>query len=113
MRNVDGIRKRKFSLLKCLLANGGHGFDCLSETVYSYLCYGLCSGKIVSKVDDIADDLIKEHLLKVCDYIITMCIENGNRRARGLCSCGIYVATHHQVMYGITIVANEIFFSYL
>ena len=24
------------------LANGSQGFDCLSETVYGYLCYGLC-----------------------------------------------------------------------
>ena len=89
MRNVDGIRKRKLIFILAgmfvalSLANGGQGFDCLSETVYSYLCYGLCSGIIVSTVDDIADNLIKEHLLKVCDYIITMCIENGNRRARG------------------------------
>ena len=85
VRNVDGIRKRKFfragMFVALSLANGGPGFDC-SETVYSYLCYGLCSGKIVSKVDDIADDLIKEHLLKVCDYIMTMCIGNINRKAR-------------------------------
>lgn len=72
VRNLEGIRKRKFFLagmfVALSLANGGQGLDCLSETVYSYLCYGLCSGKIVSNVDDIADDLIKEHLLKVCDY---------------------------------------------
>ena len=72
VRNIEGIRKRKFFLaglfVALSLANGGQGFDCLSETVYSYLCYGQCSGKIASKVDDIADNLIKEHLLKVCDY---------------------------------------------
>ena len=61
------------------LANGSQGFDCLSETVYSYLCYGLCSGNIVSKVCDIADDSIREHLLKVCNYIIFMCIGDRNR----------------------------------
>ena len=61
------------------LANGSQGFDCLSETVYSYLCYGLCSGNIVSKVCDIADDSIREHLLKVCNYIMIMCIGDSNR----------------------------------
>ena len=72
VRNIEGIRKRKFFLtglfVALSLANGGQGFDCLSETVYSYLCYGLCSGNIISNIHDIADDLIREHLLKVCYY---------------------------------------------
>ena len=79
VRNVEGIRKRKFFFagvfVALSLANGGQGLNCLSETVYSYLWYGLYSGKIASKVDEIADNSIKEHLFKVCDYIIIiLCI---------------------------------------
>ena len=47
------------------LANGGPGISCLSETVYSYLCYGLQRGKMISKVCDIDDVTVREHLLKV------------------------------------------------
>jgi len=47
------------------LANGGQGFDCLSETVYSYLCHGLSPEKIIPKIDDIVDDKVRKHLVKV------------------------------------------------
>ena len=47
------------------LANGGPGLSCLSETVYSYLCYGLQQGMTITKVCDIDDDKVREHLLKV------------------------------------------------
>ena len=72
VRNVEGIRKRNFFLaglfVALSLANGGQGFDCPSEAVYSSLCYGLCSGKTISNIRAIANDLIREHLLKVCYY---------------------------------------------
>ena len=74
VRNVEGIRKQKFFFVGMFvalsLANGGQGLNCISETVYSYLCYGLYSGKIASMVDEIADNSIKEHLFKVCDYYV-------------------------------------------
>ena len=47
------------------LANGGSGLSCLSETVYSYLCYGLQLGTTKTKVCDIDDVKVREHLLKV------------------------------------------------
>ena len=64
VRNVEGIRKRTF-FAGLFVALSLH---CLSETVYSYLCYGLCLGKIVPKVDDIVDDKVKMHLFKVAMY---------------------------------------------
>ena len=69
VRNVEGIRKRKFFLagmfVALSLANGGQGIDCLSETVYSYLCHGSCPEKISPKVDDIVDEKVRKHLDKV------------------------------------------------
>ena len=47
--------------------NGGPGLPCLLEAVYSYLCFGLQQGKIISKVDEICDDKVRTHLLKVCN----------------------------------------------
>ena len=47
------------------LANGGPGINCLSETIYRYLCYGLQQGKIVTQVEQIEDDDVRKHLSKV------------------------------------------------
>ena len=71
--NVQGLKKRLFfygwdvcfPLISLSLANGSPGISCLSETVYSYLCYGLQQGKMISKVCDIDDVMVREHLLKV------------------------------------------------
>ena len=68
--NLQGIRKQIFYMagvfVALSLANGGPALKCLSESVYSYLCYGLQKGKIVSKVDKIYDDKVRTHLVKVC-----------------------------------------------
>ena len=68
--NLQGIRKQTFYMagvfVALSLANRGPALKCLSESVYSYLCYGLQKGKIVSKVDEISDDRVRTHLLKVC-----------------------------------------------
>ena len=67
--NVQGLKKRLFFMagmfVALSLANGGPGLSCLSETVYSYLCYGLQQGTTITKVCDIDDDKVREHLLKV------------------------------------------------
>ena len=67
--NVQGLKKRLFFMagmfVALSLANGSPGISCLSETVYSYLCYGLQRGKMISKVCDIDDVTVREHLLKV------------------------------------------------
>ena len=64
--NLQGIRKQPFYMagmfVALLLANGGPGLKCLSETVYTYLCYGLQKRNIVSQVYEISDD----SQLKVC-----------------------------------------------
>lgn len=71
--NLQGIRKQIFYMagvfVALSLANGGPALKCLSESVYSYLCYGLQKGKIVSKVDEIYDDKVRTHLLKVCTWM--------------------------------------------
>ena len=69
VHNVHGVRKRVFYMagmfVALSLANGGPGLECLSETIYSYLCFGLREGKIIPKIDDIPDVDVKEHMLKV------------------------------------------------
>lgn len=69
IRNVQGLQNRLFYIAGMLvaisLANGGPGFPCLSQTIYSYLSYGLCPGKVQPVVEDIPDTKVKEHLLKV------------------------------------------------
>lgn len=67
MRNVQGLQNRLFytagMLVAISLANGGPGFPCLSQAVYSYFSHGL--SKIQPVVEDITDVKVKEHLLKV------------------------------------------------
>ena len=45
MHNVQGLTSRKFfyagMLAAVSFANGGPGLNCLSKTVYTYLCHGL------------------------------------------------------------------------
>ena len=69
VRNVQALQNRLFYIAGMLviisLANDGPGFPCLSQTIYSYLCHGLCPGKIQLVIGDITDIKVKEHLLKV------------------------------------------------
>lgn len=51
-------------LIALSLANGGPGFPCLAETVYSYLCYGL-DLKVIPTVDDLTDNETKGKLEQV------------------------------------------------
>ena len=60
-------------LVATSLANGGPGFPCLLQAVYSYLSHGLCPGKIQLVIEDIADFKVKEHLLKV--FLETVCTQ--------------------------------------
>lgn len=75
IRNFQGVQNRLFYIAGMLvaisLANGGPGFPCLSQTIYSYLSHGLCPGKIQPVVEDIPDVKVKEHLLKV--FLKTVC----------------------------------------
>ena len=69
VRNVQGLQNRLFYMAGMLvaisLANGGPGFPCLSQTIYSYICHGLCPGKIQPVIGDVTDIKVKEYLLKV------------------------------------------------
>ena len=74
--NPQALMKRKYfyagQFIALSLANGGSGFPCLSETVYSYLCHGL-DLKVYPTVDDLPDTDMKEQLEKVsniCMHII-------------------------------------------
>jgi len=50
----------------CIPGKWWHRVGLFVTDVYSYLCYGLCQGKIQLVVGDITDVKVKEHLLKVC-----------------------------------------------
>ena len=61
-------------LIALSLANGGPGFPCLSEAVYSYLCYGL-NLRVYPSMDDLPDDDIKDKLEQVCTFLpLTQCV---------------------------------------
>lgn len=68
----QGLTSRKFfyagMLVAVSLANGGPGLNCLSETVYTYLCHGL-QCKFTPDLSLIPDLDIKESLEQVSLYI--------------------------------------------
>ena len=67
--NAQTLMEKKYfyagQLIALSLANGGPGFSCLCEAVYSYLCYGLTL-RVYPTMEDIPDDDIKEKLEQVC-----------------------------------------------
>ena len=73
--NPQALLERKYyyagQLIALSLANGGPGFPCLSEAVYSYLCYGL-NVRILPTMDDISDDDIKNKLEQVCIFPLSL-----------------------------------------
>lgn len=69
VHNVQGIRNNIFYYAGLFVAlsivNGGAGLECLSETVYNYICHGLTPGKLQCTIDEIPDGRVKDSMLKV------------------------------------------------
>ena len=69
VHNAQGVRNNIFyyaGLFVALsIANGSPGLDCLSETVYNYICHGLTPGNLQCTVDEIPDGRVKDSMLKV------------------------------------------------
>lgn len=71
IHNTKGFSERRYYyaglLVAISLANGGPGLCCLSEAVFSYLCYGLPL-RMTLKTEDLTDFELIEKLNKVYFY---------------------------------------------